>query len=351
MEDLPRSIAYPHLITIQRNLEGKPSLLPGKAQPYDTRTRSGKVIFYEFRGIGIPPEDVGRPGDVYWDVTLPYIVYVCFTANHWTPWNKYASSGSQLLAKHPCFKDRLLWIPYKTGPGLSWLSPSSFDTVFGITTGFALDYKMQESLVCLLRVSPSTPYFGLDKADNQRRHDAEVQRRILNGIPVADVAKPCIHLRRDRALVNDDDEAPALIGKNDDDARAETENLRAQVRTLRNEVQNLKSDNMVVEALLEEAGTRRRTEVENISRKLKRRYEEQSEAAVQDLVARHAQAEARIRELEKTRQDAVNEAKDLAQRLNKAKAMINVFKDADDERKIRLRKLAGVISAEIERAS
>jgi hypothetical protein len=73
LDDLPVSSSYPDLVMIPRALRGEMKLLPGKAHSYQNNGDS--VVFYEFRGRGVLPVDVGRPGDVYWDVKLPYIIY------------------------------------------------------------------------------------------------------------------------------------------------------------------------------------------------------------------------------------------------------------------------------------
>ncbi|KAF7330186.1 hypothetical protein MVEN_02455600 [Mycena venus] len=172
------SSSYPGLITIQRIFHGLPNLLPGKSLPYEIPGDTSRVIYYEFRGRGTPPADVGRPGDVYWDVTFPYIIYVV-GIDGWEAWNPQASAGVQLLARHPNFDDRYLWT---SGDGFSWLTTKDLEnSLVPVKTTVPQAFD-QDLLTALLHCSPTTSTLALDLSYNQMRNNAEVQRRRLNGV-------------------------------------------------------------------------------------------------------------------------------------------------------------------------
>ncbi|KAJ7706470.1 hypothetical protein B0H17DRAFT_1126103 [Mycena rosella] len=169
----------------------------------------------------------------------------------------------------------------------------------------------QQQLLLALHVSPGTKQkLAFNVGDNQRRHDAEVQRRLLNGLVVGDG-------------LNAQETVPALIPERVDSEP--DENLRAEVNTLK--------------------------------RKLKRKYQEQAELN-EDLVACYVQAEAaeaRIKELEEERGNADKRDRDLAQRLKQAEDVIKALKDTlsrkEDERRADLSKLAAEIQLQIEKGS
>ncbi|KAJ7082921.1 hypothetical protein B0H15DRAFT_434624 [Mycena belliarum] len=148
---------------------------------YQTVVGSDHIVFYEFRGIGVPPDDLGRAGDIFWDTTFPYILYVR-RLNAWEAWNPRASEGSQLLVEHPCFYDRYLWL---SGSGLSWLAQQSLGkSRVEIKQFQTLGDELQKELAAVLCSSPGFRSLAPDILDNRTRHDAEVTRRTRNGILV-----------------------------------------------------------------------------------------------------------------------------------------------------------------------
>ncbi|KAJ6483798.1 hypothetical protein C8R47DRAFT_561081 [Mycena vitilis] len=185
----PTSTLYPKLVTIQRTLRGSLHLLPYKDLPYAiTAPDSPKVVFYEFRGRGPPPGDIGRPGDIYWDVTFPYIIY--FVGNDgWKAWNPQASDASQLLARNPNFANRYLWTS-RNHHGFSWLTKESLaKSLVKTNEPQSID---QEKLKHFLHFSPRTmtASLALNVADNQARNDAEITRRRLDGVAIDVESKP-----------------------------------------------------------------------------------------------------------------------------------------------------------------
>jgi hypothetical protein len=174
-----QSINYPNLVVLERVLRGTPKLREKKEHSYENS--DGHALCYEFRGIGVPPEEIGRPGDIFWDVTSPYILYFR-GAQTWQAWNPGASSGSQLLAEHPCLRDRYLWI---SGSGLTWLAQQSLlKASVDIKQFHTLGDELQMQLAAILCSAPSFKLSTLDIPENRTKHNLEVARRQRDGVPV-----------------------------------------------------------------------------------------------------------------------------------------------------------------------
>ncbi|KAJ7673099.1 hypothetical protein DFH06DRAFT_1123844 [Mycena polygramma] len=181
---LPTLALYPKLVTIQRTLRGSLYILPYKDLPYRiTAPGNPKVVFYEFRGKGPPPGDIGRPRDVYGDVTFPYSIY-CVGTGGWEAWNPQAADGSQLLARN-----RYLWTSCHHH-GFSWLAKESLAKSY--VNANEPQSINQDKLKHFLHFSPSTmtASLALNVADSQARNDAEITRRRLNGVAIDVEAKP-----------------------------------------------------------------------------------------------------------------------------------------------------------------
>lgn len=189
-----KSVDYPNLVVLERELRGSPKLRSGMVPAYSTSTH--RVICYEFRGYGTPPEDVGSAGDIFWDVTFPFILYIR-GADLWEAWNPRASAGCQLLAPHPCFLDRYLWIG---GSGPTWLAQQSLYKAQLDTKQFhGLDDASQADLAAILCSSPSFKLLALDIPENRARHDSEVKRRHQHGVAVGswpDISTPSTSKRK-----------------------------------------------------------------------------------------------------------------------------------------------------------
>ncbi|KAJ7156563.1 hypothetical protein C8R43DRAFT_949416 [Mycena crocata] len=192
--DLPKSFLYPNLIVHRKTARGQVfRLRPGKSYPYETRlnqqphsNRNDRFIFHEFRGRGPPPDDVGQPGDIYLDVTLPFIIYFVGNAG-WEAWNRHASQGYHALAAHPIFEDRYLWV--SGGMGLYWLAKSSLFglSVTGINrTEHAMDLHMQEAIARSISEEDAVK-LSLDVEENQYKNKMEVERRRHGHVPVSKI--------------------------------------------------------------------------------------------------------------------------------------------------------------------
>ncbi|KAJ7116588.1 hypothetical protein C8R44DRAFT_879949 [Mycena epipterygia] len=169
-----------------------------------------------------------------------------------------------------------------------------------------MDEKLQETLASILHWSPS-PNLALDLPENQRRNVDEVQRRRRCGVAVGEAPTPNRLVHPKKAM---EAHAPKKISA---------------------EVEALKNDNIRLKASLEEAEGRRRAaefahllEVEGVSRTLKRTSEEleasararnekrlkpdSSSGEAKELSIHHAQAHAKIKELEKAREEDAQNA-------------------------------------------
>ncbi|KAJ7746252.1 hypothetical protein B0H16DRAFT_1889085 [Mycena metata] len=163
-ETSPRYFSYPELVVFERALQGVPKLrgwsvlLPSKHSDYPK-------VAYEFRGFGVPPADVGRIGDIFWDVVRPYILYVRGLEG-WTPWNPQASDGKQRLAEHPTYSDRYLWL---SRSGLAWLTEMTLKLrkrPMDITKSYGLDQNVLAEMDSMLDAAPRIVV-------NQARYDQE----------------------------------------------------------------------------------------------------------------------------------------------------------------------------------
>ncbi|KAJ7671448.1 hypothetical protein DFH06DRAFT_1366364 [Mycena polygramma] len=284
----PTSTLYPKLVTIQRTLRGALHLLPYMDLPYGiTEPGNPRVIFYEFRGRGPPPGDIGRPGDVYWDVTFPCIIYFVGTGG-WEAWNPQASDGSQLLARNPNFANRYLWTS-RHHHGFSWLTKESLAKSL-LKTSEPQSIN-QDKLKHFLHFSPSTmsASLALNVADNQTRNDAEITRRRLNGVAIG------VEAKQNQEHVSS---APKV-------ECTDSSSGNLTVAFLQSELQERDKKPLL------DAGQCIEGKLQN----LKRKHEEDSQSASQvheDLKARHAQgldlAHRRIEELEEENKKASSHA-------------------------------------------
>ncbi|KAJ7122521.1 hypothetical protein C8R43DRAFT_1032342 [Mycena crocata] len=190
----PSSSSYPGLMVFQRKAAGKSlTLCHGKSHSYPDGDTT--FLYYEFRGWGTPPADVGLPGDIYLDVTSPYIIYFVGEGG-WEPWNPQASDCSQVLAQHPNYHDKYLWTNAK---GLSWIAKR---TLRGVKTDqkYTMDQEMDRELSDMLSDIMSGAFvMGLEDVDNRRRCGLEMERRRRCGVPVDDDQRSP-HLRKIQGL-------------------------------------------------------------------------------------------------------------------------------------------------------
>ncbi|KAJ7124466.1 hypothetical protein C8R44DRAFT_875497 [Mycena epipterygia] len=79
------------------------------------------IPFFEFRGLGTPPSDVGSPGDVYIDLTPSACALYSKAEEDWSRWAGPASTDT---LSHPHFVDsknaRYVWFHPRNGA--EWIS-------------------------------------------------------------------------------------------------------------------------------------------------------------------------------------------------------------------------------------
>ncbi|KAJ7776594.1 hypothetical protein DFH07DRAFT_47449 [Mycena maculata] len=155
----------------KRRLQGNPNVRAGKPELSDPE------YFQEFRGRGKPPSlDSGQPGDIYWDVTDPYIFYVREHNDQWAPWNSDPSKARR-LAEHPVFLDRYLWISMKEdqAQGLTWLTRDTLKNSYSVytTSTYAITGPIKEKLASLLQRETTQD----EKSRKRKREDLDYCER------------------------------------------------------------------------------------------------------------------------------------------------------------------------------
>ncbi|KAF7330185.1 hypothetical protein MVEN_02455500 [Mycena venus] len=306
-------------------------------------------------GGGVPPADVGLPGDVYLDLTFPYIIYFVGINAQWDAWNPQASDGLQPLARHPNVYDRYLWISVD---GLAWLTKQSLDkSRVSIHATHTID---QARLAAILSSSPSNRFPTSDCPENQRRTETETQRRLLNGVPIGMAPQPTqpLRLRRPKIRVRRDPIPEPIVesaqGPSKSVNNVETNVLLSCIRDLEErekklatEVETLKQDNCGLQVLLDAASRKTSVnfmegsspkpmlfssfitltsiislKVERICRDLKRKCEEEVQLATEGYKARLDQAYQRIKDLENSTEEASIRELELTERLNKVQNVL-----------------------------
>lgn len=116
----PKSAIQPDLIVLHRTFQHRHLSKHTKNYPYDLETSEFTVHFFEFRGYGSPPSDVGTPGDIYIDMTSEaYALYAMVTPGSWKRWVGHCRTYSFISGKerfslvgidHPVLQGRMLWV-------------------------------------------------------------------------------------------------------------------------------------------------------------------------------------------------------------------------------------------------
>ncbi|RDB26244.1 hypothetical protein Hypma_006334 [Hypsizygus marmoreus] len=114
----PSSELYPNVVRRLKKFKNKKKTMrsPRSPWPYRQYPKDGDVVlFFEYRGYGMPPDDIGLPGDIYLDLTTfgasPHLLYSYHGSCGWicTTWSPDLSTTRFSLARHPLLKDRYLW--------------------------------------------------------------------------------------------------------------------------------------------------------------------------------------------------------------------------------------------------
>lgn len=169
----PKSKEQPHLVVNLCYLtDRKLECHNGDEYPYELpENRTYMVPYYEILGYGLPPSDVGNPGDIYVDLTPPCRIYVRkMEAWDWWDWSKQPQWRKRfVMPRHPILSDRFLWKARggSTSHRLSWLTKRT------IKNYSAYDGCIAEAVVEM--------YQGLCKpsGEEEKRMEAEKTRRLL----------------------------------------------------------------------------------------------------------------------------------------------------------------------------
>lgn len=85
---------------------------------------NAETVFYtEYEGHGHPPYDLGRPGDVYIDVSLRKRLFA--RASWWQEWTGIVGTTFRVTIKHPLDATRVLWC---SPNDISWRKSSGIGT-------------------------------------------------------------------------------------------------------------------------------------------------------------------------------------------------------------------------------
>ena len=142
----PKSIIQPSVIVDLKRFHAHiiPDDYPFRLDP----DRPTMVLFFEWRGRGAPPGDIGYPGDVYLDLTPGHFALYAHMTTKWVKWVGPRVQKEQLIA-HPHFHDeRFLrcseitvgWYAIKTNTDNRFL-PKTFNASDAIKTIIANERK------------------------------------------------------------------------------------------------------------------------------------------------------------------------------------------------------------------
>lgn len=90
----------------------------GNHVQYPSTSLSGPISYYGFSGMGLPPNSLGQPGDIYVDVNPQAPELYAHDVNlEWRPW-----SGPDVMHAHPTSDDWCLWA---FADHFGWFSPKN----------------------------------------------------------------------------------------------------------------------------------------------------------------------------------------------------------------------------------
>ncbi|KAJ7036846.1 hypothetical protein C8F04DRAFT_1394085 [Mycena alexandri] len=143
-------------------------------------TLGSERMWYEFRGRVVPPAAGGRIGDVFWDITPPFVLYVRRPSTipngdpQWIPWNPDAYK-TQLLAEHPLFINRYLLI---SGTTCNWVSKENLrNNGIDVRKEYALDEASQDALTLPKEVASESPRCLENTAGQSSNLDGSSKRK------------------------------------------------------------------------------------------------------------------------------------------------------------------------------
>ncbi|KAF7333054.1 hypothetical protein MVEN_02412000 [Mycena venus] len=121
----PRSRLMPDITFTLKYMKMCANTIP-QNYPYELPAIEGfvklHVPFFEFRGHGAPPVDIGTPGDVYIDLTPSAYALYCKCEEDWAKWAGPAAALSEVLA-HPHFADcrEARFVNFHPEEGTEWV--------------------------------------------------------------------------------------------------------------------------------------------------------------------------------------------------------------------------------------
>ena len=173
----PQSKSYPGIGRRLRKFQNRRRWMHRRGETWPYRLYADEpshILFFEFRGYGPPPDDVGNTGDIYIDLT-PYprlLLYVCHGEKDWkcANWSSNPNVVEFGIHVHPLLKGRYLW--GTASSGFMWFTPASirYEDLYRHTDTVNYDGMIAKAMRW---------DFGDDLRgpDNMRRREAEESRR------------------------------------------------------------------------------------------------------------------------------------------------------------------------------
>lgn len=173
----PTSEIYPtiiyqlkYFVNSLKTMRDPRRIWPYRRNPGDEK----KVLFFDFRGYGPPPHDIGNPGDFYLDHTHKdssrYLMYVR-EEDGWvcSNWSADPKRKEFKLHKHPLLKDRYLW--GTEASGFMWFT--------GDNARKLGCYRLRDEHdpTSMIEQALSYNFYWQKLTDAQERENAEIKRR------------------------------------------------------------------------------------------------------------------------------------------------------------------------------
>jgi hypothetical protein len=117
----PKSTQQPGITRLNKKFRHHWPLGMEASYPYEYFPLDDTVHYFEFRGEGPPPSDIGYPGDIYIDLTEGSPAVYAMGITEWVLWHGHLSckAGHRDPREikpfsHPLLRDRILWCSEKT---------------------------------------------------------------------------------------------------------------------------------------------------------------------------------------------------------------------------------------------
>jgi hypothetical protein len=175
----PVSKEYPEIQFRLKDFHNSTRLMHARGRTWPYRLHlfdEAMIMFFEFRGYGPPPDDVGHPGDVYIDLTRsigsPYLLYV-HGLDQWdcVDWSSDPDQSSFPVPKHPLLKDRFL--SGTKGKQFSWVTQETLYKRHVISHWIDMKTMLQRTIhhdrVGALRVTVTEDARQRERVEKRRR--------------------------------------------------------------------------------------------------------------------------------------------------------------------------------------